>query len=607
MPFGLTINTERATAFQQAVQDELMNRGYSQDADPVMAEYITIMVINNKSAAQITSELEDLISTDIDPSFTSWLFDEAAKGAAGSEIAPVPSSPAPAEASAEPGPSKEIPTYTGNDSSTRRPTGAPRNGVYQQALSQALPSSSAQKRSASARSPSPTHPNKSRRTDLPTGPRAMQKEGPGPRSLLDRVGGPANNRPNGHGRDEIQRRIESVTGAAQEPNMMMPQGFVGMPPGMDVNAMANANMMNPMMLQEMMMSQMAMMAQMASSMGMLNPATGQFSGGGMPMHNGMPGDMSMVQNGMNNFQGQAGGHGHPGRGRGVGRGGRGAGRGGRGNVPLGGHGGPQPPQQAQAGETPAIVSPTPVIAAPLAHTPSSSSVATDASSKPAYAIPERPQSPTLCKFGTKCSNAHCRYSHPSPVATAESGVVLSNDPCENGKNCVDKDCTKAHVSPAVLNPNAEFSAPPVAAPPPRATHTANAVPCRFGLACTRPGCTFSHPPRPSHGSQPCRFGTACTKASCTFQHPPGRVLPSTFHRGLSTSGGMSSVAAPETGTMSGTSHNKSMTFNTSSSATVKEKLEKQMKELEEKKQEMEKAMKDAASKKDDNKSVPISA
>lgn len=59
--------------------------------------------------------------------------------------------------------------------------------------------------------------------------------------------------------------------------------------------------------------------------------------------------------------------------------------------------------------------------------------------------------------------------------------------------------------------------------------------------------------------------------------------------------------------MSGTSHNKSMTFNTSSSATVKEKLEKQMKELEEKKQEMEKAMKDAASKKDDNKSVPISA
>lgn len=28
-------------------------------ADPVMAEYITIMVINNKAPAQITSELED--------------------------------------------------------------------------------------------------------------------------------------------------------------------------------------------------------------------------------------------------------------------------------------------------------------------------------------------------------------------------------------------------------------------------------------------------------------------------------------------------------------------------------------------------------------------
>lgn len=112
MPFGLTIGTERATALQvpftgsyrrplltyspqQAIQDELTKRGYSPDAgtlfydrlctlsyhsiDLVMAEYITIMVINNKTSgmlslnasvvlllnphvAQITSELEDCMS-----------------------------------------------------------------------------------------------------------------------------------------------------------------------------------------------------------------------------------------------------------------------------------------------------------------------------------------------------------------------------------------------------------------------------------------------------------------------------------------------------------------------------------------------------------------
>lgn len=90
MPFGLTIGTERANTLQvrtdshilciffladlalfsqNAIQDELMKRGFSPDAgqssgatpmhsntyighytDPVMAEYITIMIINNKTA-----------------------------------------------------------------------------------------------------------------------------------------------------------------------------------------------------------------------------------------------------------------------------------------------------------------------------------------------------------------------------------------------------------------------------------------------------------------------------------------------------------------------------------------------------------------------------
>lgn len=387
-----------------------------------------------------------------DPSFITWLFDEARKGAPSSELPPAPSSPASAEAPARPGPSKEASTFVANDSSSRRQSGA-RNGVYQQAINQALPSPSAQKRSA--RSPSPNgHPNKSRRTsDLPTGPRAMQKDGPGSRSLLDRVGG---RQLGGQQRDEIQRRIDSVTATAQDPNMMVPPGFPpGMHPGLDVNAMAAANMMNPM--DALMMQQFALMQQMqqmAASMGMM---AGQAPPGFMP--NGMPGDMSMMQNNSPNFQGQPGGQGFNGRGRGSGRGGRGAGRG-RGSAPVNGGHNPQPSQGAPPESPVAIAAPTPIVVTPIPIAPSTSSAATDPSSKSAaYAIPERPQSPTLCKFGTKCTNAHCRYSHPSPVATSESGVVLSNDPCENGKSCKDKDCTKAHVSPAVLNPNGT-SAPP---------------------------------------------------------------------------------------------------------------------------------------------------
>ncbi|TFK44894.1 hypothetical protein BDQ12DRAFT_730902 [Crucibulum laeve] len=609
MPFGLTIGTERAAVLQQSIQDELTTRGFSQEPDPVMAEYITIMVINNKTAAQITTELEDLIGADYDASFTDWLFLEAAKGASGTDAPPQPQTPI-SETPVELGPSHEVPPHIAQDSS-RRPTNAPRNGVYQQAISQALPpsSSSAQKRTASARSPSPTHPNKSRRTDLPTGPRAMFRDGssnpnanphPNARSLLDRVGGPTgsmrNSGPNGFQRkDDIQARIDNIVNSSPEQNMMMAGGFPGMP-GMDMNAIAAANMANPLMLQEMMMNQMALMAQMASSMGIINPNTGQFGQQGFPMQ-GMPQDMGMFQGGIMPGQ-QGGGNVGGGRGRGGARGGRGSGRGRGGATPHVGH----KPSELTTGidsatsiQSAPVVAPTPTTPSSAAPAPSAaalSSGAAEAQQRPGYVLPERPQSPTLCKFGSKCTNAHCRYSHPSPVATAESGVVLSNDPCEKGKDCKDKDCIKAHVSPAVLNPQAEQSVPaPVV---PTATHTPHAhgsqVPCRFGASCTRPGCTFAHPHRPTQSTQQCRFGTACTRSNCSFQHPEGRVLPSTFHRGLSTTGGMVNVQTPEAGTMSGASHNKSKTFNNGNSAAgVKEKL----KELEEKKSEAEKKVKDA--------------
>lgn len=53
-------------------------RGWTSGPDPVMAEFITIMMINSKSAEQITSELEELVGDDYDPEFTTWLFAEAA-------------------------------------------------------------------------------------------------------------------------------------------------------------------------------------------------------------------------------------------------------------------------------------------------------------------------------------------------------------------------------------------------------------------------------------------------------------------------------------------------------------------------------------------------
>ena len=464
--------------------------------------------------------------------------------------------------------------------------------------------------------------------DLPTGPRAMQRDGHvggagSSRSLLERVGGPSP-RTGNFQRDDIQARIDNITNGSPDPNMMM----AGYPPngmgGMDMNAMAMAQP-NPMMLQEMMMSQMAMMAQMASSMGMVNPANGQFNGGFPMQQGGMPGDMGMFNGGgMNGFPGGPQPHiGGPGRGRGASRG-RVTGRGGRASTP---HVNGVATNEAAAMPPTPVVAPTPTLATPANPTPS-----TAVAQRPGFVPPERPQSPTLCKFGIKCTNALCRWSHPSPVATTESGVVLTNEACEKGRNCKDKDCIKSHVSPAVNLPgeyllacmpyvyqsqilrllsaseqhNLNSVQPSPAITPHAPAHPPNTVACRFGIACTRPGCTYSHPPRPSQGNhfaQQCRFGAGCTRATCPFQHPEGRVLPTTFHRGLSTTSPVVSIQTPEAGSMGALGQHRSVKFNNSKNA-VEEKLAK----LEAKKAEAEKAVADAeaaAIKKEETKPVAI--
>lgn len=607
MPFGLAISTERAKALESAIQDELIKRGYSAEPDPVMAEYITIMIINNKTRDQISSELEDLIGSVVERGFIDWLFTEAAKGAPESELGPqTQTQPTDSQPSLPTTSLRQVPS-----DARRNPPSGPRNNapLYQQAISQVIPNQSptAQKRTASARSPSPSgqSPNKSRRTDLPSGPRAMrdtrQSGPPGSRSLLERVGPrtASNGFPRG---DNMQNNMPGP--GDMDIQTAIAAGFV--PPGMngmDMNALAAAQMgPNPLLLQEMMMNQMAMMAQMATSLGMMNP--GQF--GGFPMQAGAQ-DVAMY-GGPGGYNGPpiAGG---PSRGRGGGRGGySGRGRGGAPSHLPAPESAPQeehPPPIPQSIEAPAphpapIVIPTPTL---------------PQSAPPNFAVPERPQSPTLCKFSLKCTNPHCRWSHPSPVATPESGVVLSNEACEQGKECKDKDCVKGHISPAAVNPalaehqsttptTASVSAPPY-----------GNVYCRYGAGCTRRGCTFQHPasraklgnPRPQTQATLCRFGAGCTRATCPFQHPEGRVLPSTFHRGLSTTTPIVSVTAPQTGSIGAPSPHKTVIFNKPNPSKT---LGAKAQEIEDEKNRTIQAVKEAeeaAAKKDNSKRTPIAA
>ena len=220
--------------------------------------------------------------------------------------------------------------------------------------------------------------------------------------------------------------------------------------------------------------------------------------------------------------------------------------------------GPNNQQQGPPGAGPSIQAPQPVNA--------------NASNLPPD-IFDRPISPSLCKFGVKCTNALCRWSHPSSAATAESGIVLSTEACPAGRKCQNKDCTLSHpsagTSTCILhfrgvahNSVTDMSGPmphtrPQALPAQAQNSFANTVPCKFGVNCTRPGCPYSHPAATtaSKSTIPCKFGIQCTRADCIFSHPPGRTNPASF-KGLS-------GPAPEK-----THANRTMRFNTSAAEFV---------------------------------------
>lgn len=55
----------------------------------------------------------------------------------------------------------------------------------------------------------------------------------------------------------------------------------------------------------------------------------------------------------------------------------------------------------------------------------------------AIVLPSKPTDEQICKHGVDCTKPACAFSHPSPVATKESGLVLSSEACEKQLKCED--------------------------------------------------------------------------------------------------------------------------------------------------------------------------
>ncbi|KAK4704437.1 hypothetical protein P7C70_g1772, partial [Phenoliferia sp. Uapishka_3] len=154
------------------------------------------------------------------------------------------------------------------------------------------------------------------------------------------------------------------------------------------------------------------------------------------------------------------------------------------------------------------------------------------------ALPTKPTDESICKHGVDCTKPTCPFSHPSPVATKASGLVLFSEACEKQLACEDPDCSKSHVSVAQKKggDSTATAAPSAAITRPSPAVDSNGIagagerPCKFAGACTRAGCVFLHPwdVRGDPGNTagvPCRWADKCTRADCHFSHPPNRRVP----------------------------------------------------------------------------------
>ncbi|KAJ1965161.1 hypothetical protein IWQ62_002734 [Dispira parvispora] len=113
-----------------------------------------------------------------------------------------------------------------------------------------------------------------------------------------------------------------------------------------------------------------------------------------------------------------------------------------------------------------------------------------------------------CPHWPNCNQRNtCQYHHPIKL-------------CPNIANCPYNAQTCEYIHPQAAPLGSSASAPPTT------------IACKFGLACTRANCPFSHPSpattdsRPNPATIPCRFFPNCRNSACPFFHPTNSTQPS---------------------------------------------------------------------------------
>ncbi|KAF9920613.1 hypothetical protein FBU30_009543 [Linnemannia zychae] len=137
------------------------------------------------------------------------------------------------------------------------------------------------------------------------------------------------------------------------------------------------------------------------------------------------------------------------------------------------------------------------------------------------------QRPDECKFGARCTRPDCKFRHPERTISSQQQLQTSQTPsqqlCRFYPHCAKPNCPFFH--PAIIEASKEISLDSTSvAVEGQEIVNRLPVPCRFGDQCTRPGCHFTHPrdgvTGASNNMPMCKFNP-CTRPGCPFRHSPG--------------------------------------------------------------------------------------
>ncbi|KAF9125851.1 hypothetical protein BGW39_007113 [Mortierella sp. 14UC] len=137
------------------------------------------------------------------------------------------------------------------------------------------------------------------------------------------------------------------------------------------------------------------------------------------------------------------------------------------------------------------------------------------------------QRPDDCKFGARCTRPDCKFRHPEGAANSQPSqsnhqpaqAQQQQQLCRFYPHCTKPNCPFFH--PSASDVPQDSSMETAGAVDSQEVVSRLPVPCRFGDQCTRPGCHFTHPRDGAASNMPlCKFNP-CTRPGCPFRHSPG--------------------------------------------------------------------------------------